>query len=223
MLVSGSEADLRGGRELVKPSKELIRMLGVRLELKRAELKQQLQVVCLFFFQAEDGIRYLTVTGVQTCALPICGSPASVESVERRCPEIVVIFWREFWPRGGLRNQAPGGFSLCGLRRRLPLEEFTRSRKYFLQRLDVRNDIADLRRVEHIFHSRHQRIAGFDPLCQRGRGNGVSVHGKRSPLGNAFQPGADFLLIARRKMADGALLLEHFLAARYRSRSGMAR
>src|SRR2546430_4093010 len=30
---------------------------------------------CLFFFfQAEDGIRYLTVTGVQTCALPIsCG------------------------------------------------------------------------------------------------------------------------------------------------------
>src|SRR2546430_7794642 len=25
----------------------------------------------VFFFQAEDGIRYLTVTGVQTCALPI--------------------------------------------------------------------------------------------------------------------------------------------------------
>src|SRR5256886_12210502 len=29
-----------------------------------------------FFFQAEDGIRDLTVTGVQTCALPIC-SPSS--------------------------------------------------------------------------------------------------------------------------------------------------
>src|SRR5207302_6304616 len=26
-----------------------------------------------FFFQAEDGIRYFHVTGVQTCALPICG------------------------------------------------------------------------------------------------------------------------------------------------------
>src|SRR5258706_4732977 len=25
-----------------------------------------------FFFQAEDGIRYWSVTGVQTCALPIC-------------------------------------------------------------------------------------------------------------------------------------------------------
>src|SRR2546430_10846738 len=31
------------------------------------------EVVCwFFFFQAEDGIRYLTVTGVQACALPIC-------------------------------------------------------------------------------------------------------------------------------------------------------
>src|SRR5207248_4977761 len=27
----------------------------------------------IFFFQAEDGIRDRTVTGVQTCALPICG------------------------------------------------------------------------------------------------------------------------------------------------------
>src|SRR6266542_5585325 len=26
----------------------------------------------MFFFQAEDGIRDATVTGVQTCALPIC-------------------------------------------------------------------------------------------------------------------------------------------------------
>src|SRR3989475_3546418 len=31
-----------------------------------------------FFFQAEDGIRDLTVTGVQTCALPIVSGPSSV-------------------------------------------------------------------------------------------------------------------------------------------------
>src|SRR2546430_16380442 len=31
-----------------------------------------------FFFQAEDGIRDLTVTGVQTCALPIFQASASV-------------------------------------------------------------------------------------------------------------------------------------------------
>src|SRR5205809_7327265 len=29
-----------------------------------------------FFFQAEDGIRDVAVTGVQTCALPISGRPA---------------------------------------------------------------------------------------------------------------------------------------------------
>src|SRR3989440_4408425 len=32
-------------------------------------------VLCFFFFfQAEDGIRDLIVTGVQTCALPICAA-----------------------------------------------------------------------------------------------------------------------------------------------------
>src|SRR5256886_14557520 len=35
-----------------------------------------------FFFQAEDGIRDLTVTGVQTCALPIS---ASSRSSDRTC------------------------------------------------------------------------------------------------------------------------------------------
>src|SRR5437762_10130078 len=29
---------------------------------------------CVFFFQAEDGIRDTSVTGVQTCALPISGA-----------------------------------------------------------------------------------------------------------------------------------------------------
>src|SRR5690606_40579392 len=36
----------------------------------------------LFFFQAEDGIRAFHVTGVQTCALPICLEPFSVETVQ---------------------------------------------------------------------------------------------------------------------------------------------
>src|SRR2546430_10372808 len=34
-----------------------------------------------FFFQAEDGIRDLTVTGVQTCALPICLSEDLAEGL----------------------------------------------------------------------------------------------------------------------------------------------
>src|SRR6516165_2546866 len=35
--------------------------------------RRQAAFFCFFFFQAEDGIRDLTVTGVQTCALPISG------------------------------------------------------------------------------------------------------------------------------------------------------
>src|SRR5256884_1585307 len=37
-------------------------------------------IVCLvFFFQAEDGIRDVAVTGVQTCALPICNLQSAYE------------------------------------------------------------------------------------------------------------------------------------------------
>src|SRR2546430_13170202 len=43
--------------------------------------------VVFFFFQAEDGIRDLTVTGVQTCALPIW-----------RTPKINSNAGRDHWP-----------------------------------------------------------------------------------------------------------------------------
>src|SRR5687768_17709053 len=35
-----------------------------------------------FFFQAEDGIRDVAVTGVQTCALPICGRDIATHAME---------------------------------------------------------------------------------------------------------------------------------------------
>src|SRR5690349_22315280 len=43
----------------------------------------------LFFFQAEDGIRDLYVTGVQTCALPICGHQFEklVRKEPPKCPQ----------------------------------------------------------------------------------------------------------------------------------------
>src|SRR2546430_8092147 len=37
---------------------------------------------CVFFFQAEDGIRDLTVTGVQTCALPISDTSQHVAALK---------------------------------------------------------------------------------------------------------------------------------------------
>src|SRR2546430_3829540 len=39
----------------------------------RFRASRRLFLSFFFFFQAEDGIRDLTVTGVQTCALPISG------------------------------------------------------------------------------------------------------------------------------------------------------
>src|SRR5215203_7051221 len=41
----------------------------------------------VFFFQAEDGIRDIGVTGVQTCALPILTSGASAASAPRTTTE----------------------------------------------------------------------------------------------------------------------------------------
>src|SRR5256885_6211870 len=49
--------------------------------LHRMELKE---VLVFFFFQAEDGIRDYKVTGVQTCALPICRSTSAKASRGRR-------------------------------------------------------------------------------------------------------------------------------------------
>src|SRR5207237_6694819 len=37
-------------------------------------------LLCFFFFQAEDGIRDSSVTGVQTCALPISSTSSEMRS-----------------------------------------------------------------------------------------------------------------------------------------------
>src|SRR2546425_6311116 len=45
-----------------------------------------------FFFQAEDGIRDKLVTGVQTCALPICLAEAGCGASASRC-YFLFILW----------------------------------------------------------------------------------------------------------------------------------
>src|SRR2546430_6069327 len=52
----------RGTQQLMRPA---------RRPRAKGEGRCRLRSSCVFFFQAEDGIRDLTVTGVQTCALPI--------------------------------------------------------------------------------------------------------------------------------------------------------
>src|SRR5438552_15336643 len=53
----------------------------------------------LFFFQAEDGIRDDLVTGVQTCALPICGARGGDGPARRR------VWLRELGQHGAVRQR----------------------------------------------------------------------------------------------------------------------
>src|SRR6266496_5449314 len=66
-----------------------------------------------FFFQAEDGIRDLYVTGVQTCALPICALEARAQAEDAGVKvivgeevktagegEVIGLFIEEKIPRG---------------------------------------------------------------------------------------------------------------------------
>src|SRR5689334_23665209 len=65
----------------------------------------------LVFFQAEDGIRDGTVTGVQTCALPISWPAAPRRSNARRGPGSPgPLRGRRAgcWPRGGKRTATTG-------------------------------------------------------------------------------------------------------------------
>src|SRR2546430_16445419 len=89
-----------------------------------------------FFFQAEDGIRDLTVTGVQTCALPICafvpqvlrkvrqrgaGGPAApVKREAGEAPELmgrhIAEQQRQFFLEGGAQEPGQLAALLCQLR-----------------------------------------------------------------------------------------------------------
>src|SRR2546430_8402218 len=59
--------------------------------------------IFFFFFQAEDGIRDLTVTGVQTCALPIYRPHPTGHDVEFRVVD----------PRGPMRGRLRSASAEC--------------------------------------------------------------------------------------------------------------
>ena len=58
-----------------------------------------------FFFQAEDGIRDRLVTGVQTCALPICEAARSVPTALQETYDglgLAALEWPESYGGAGL-------------------------------------------------------------------------------------------------------------------------
>src|SRR5256886_13477910 len=79
---------------------------------RRAESRRVYLI--FFFFQAEDGIRDLTVTGVQTCALPIFLGPRDqlqrgvVGLAHARAPADRAVFFEQERPRLGVRRDGVG-------------------------------------------------------------------------------------------------------------------
>src|SRR6266478_2267740 len=62
-----------------------------------------------FFFQAEDGIRGLTVTGVQTCALPIwAGRPIELTATEYNLLHLFMSHPRQVLDRQTILNKVWG-------------------------------------------------------------------------------------------------------------------
>src|SRR5258707_8723662 len=65
-------------------------MAGSSRAPRSASSRQAISSLC-FFFQAEDGIRDIGVTGVQTCALPILFDRHIVEGLRARGRAVRVI------------------------------------------------------------------------------------------------------------------------------------
>src|SRR5262249_57030468 len=59
----------------------------------------------LFFFQAEDGIRDWSVTGVQTCALPIFQKSPNLSAEDLGSPRWR-HYWDDLWAISGYREAA---------------------------------------------------------------------------------------------------------------------
>src|SRR6266850_831362 len=87
---------------------------------------------CFFFFQAEDGIRDYKVTGVQTCALPICGN-------EGREAILAILNRGDFFGEMGLIDQAPRSATVVTLE---ACELLTITRTDFMKCLQKNFDLA---------------------------------------------------------------------------------
>src|ERR1041385_4322928 len=112
-------------------------------------------IVCfLFFFQAEDGIRDVAVTGVQTCALPICRKCLSASgrfAITRKKPLACFVFASRLatssFSAGSTRRIAVAISSSIEARQKLPVAfqkiQFAQSARRLPAKI-VKNEIARL-------------------------------------------------------------------------------
>src|SRR5256885_5856466 len=92
--------------------RDLVRiMLDIVAEIWRLLCGTVWWLMLFFFFQAEDGIRDYKVTGVQTCALPICLAVARVicdsEPTHRSPVPFAEGPWQDSHGQGYFRGEDP--------------------------------------------------------------------------------------------------------------------
>src|SRR3712207_1442339 len=144
----------------------------------------------LFFFQAEDGIRDIGVTGVQTCALPISSRPRR----RRRSPAL----------RVGSRSSGRV-LAKPGRGRPRPVDSAPSDRQPdALSRMDVAMP-ASLRRVGIRTYRNHR----LEVLDDGADGWAVAIHvageGRTVVLRNSVPNGLDVLLAEARARVDRRL------------------
>src|SRR5437016_11696164 len=80
---------------------------------------------CFFFFQAEDGIRDWSVTGVQTCALPIFNPQTANSPLRRDLNGVVTLQIGDVqWPRRDYIGEGDEVFRIHPVR---PIEELRKT------------------------------------------------------------------------------------------------
>src|ERR1017187_9546519 len=163
---------------------------------------QQIVVRLVFFFQAEDGIRDTSVTGVQTCALPIYARARQVElrhlqrGLHRGHRRVRGIDWSCLAVQldgAAARHLGRQGERKGGRSRKLPQLEI-----HLLQHqgLPVSQCAAQRQSSVGDLHQLHRKV---EPCCPRRR------HSLRRPLGLAAQ--ARKVPIARRGLHQRDLRL----------------
>src|SRR3712207_5754900 len=130
----------------------------------------------LFFFQAEDGIRDIGVTGVQTCALPIwrCCSPAPTPGSWSRADD-------SRRDRGsGLRRPLSAQEHPVDMKLELvpvPVADVDRAKAFYVDRLGFTEDV-DVRPADGV---RVVQVTPPGSACSIGFGTGVPAYDDAAP------------------------------------------
>src|SRR6266850_7448911 len=113
-----------------------------------------------FFFQAEDGIRDYKVTGVQTCALPICAAN-DIEAIAVEAREIASV--EPALAIDGLRRQIRGAVVAAHdvAAANVKLADFTFRHRYAVERPDASLDARQQRPYRMIGARRIEAHSGY--------------------------------------------------------------